>query len=243
MSNDLKPFIRMHLVNSFLCITFLKPHLFLSVGPFRRYSLHSSSHAQYDHSRCPSWHGTAPRCAPITPAFRHIALYCVALFFSHFPQYYRFATDFTFPRWIVIKGRGRQTIPDTALWSTANESYLFVENGDDGSVFGNFLSIICEREGKPVPRIISSAIEYLEAHLLTVGIFRISGSQADMQDLKQKFNSGSITGFSNYPHNENDVHTIAGLLKAFIRELKDPLIPLSIYKELITIGGLFLSAV
>ncbi|KAJ9053039.1 Rho GTPase activating protein [Entomophthora muscae] len=76
------------------------------------------------------------------------------------------------------------------------------------------------KTGYQMPSVVHRCIEYLEKHeaFLEEGIYRLSGSAADIQHLKDKFDSDGdynlLKSGARY-----DVHTVAGLLKLYLREM------------------------
>jgi len=92
----------------------------------------------------------------------------------------------------------------------------------DKMLFGIPLKLSAERsdEARLVPSPVRLCIEFLENKdlLKTTGIFRISGSMKRIQQYISMFNSGEPVVF---PENE-DVHNVVGVLKAFFRELPEP---------------------
>jgi len=66
--------------------------------------------------------------------------------------------------------------------------------------------------------------------LTTEGIFRISAAKKDIDRLKEQINQG------NYQVKEKSPHVAAGLLKLWIRNLPEPLIPSHLYEEAVKIG-------
>lgn len=82
-----------------------------------------------------------------------------------------------------------------------------------------------------VPSIVQSCISYLiPKYENVVGIFRINGNQKDILTYRENMNNGITVSFEN----EENCHNISNLLKLFIRELPDPLIPIDIQDELLT---------
>ena len=80
--------------------------------------------------------------------------------------------------------------------------------------------------GPMVPAIIVHCVNEIEARGLTeVGLYRIPGSEKEVRDLKEKFLAGR--GCPNLTN--SDVHTLTGTVKNFLRNLKDPLIPRSMW--------------
>jgi RhoGAP domain len=64
------------------------------------------------------------------------------------------------------------------------------------------------------------------------GIFRISGNLRTIEQLKTAFDNGSEV---NFEEDEVDIMAVAGLLKLFLRELPDSLIPELMVKQFITV--------
>ncbi|KAL6073521.1 Rho GTPase-activating protein 1 [Balamuthia mandrillaris] len=80
------------------------------------------------------------------------------------------------------------------------------------------LPVVCER-----------AFQALDAAALeTEGLFRISGSNADINDLKKRFDRGEDVDLIGW-----DPHVVAGLLKLFLREMPEPLFTHELYDEFI----------
>eukprot|EP01133_Synstelium_polycarpum_P012022 gene12022-14062_t len=84
-----------------------------------------------------------------------------------------------------------------------------------GKVFGAPLP-----DNEEIPAIITQTVEYLEAYGLdTSGIFRESGLQAQIHHYKALYEEEKPVVFQ--PH---EAHVVASLLKAYLRELQDPLL-------------------
>eukprot|EP01112_Ceratiomyxa_fruticulosa_P015402 TRINITY_DN4520_c0_g1_i6.p1 TRINITY_DN4520_c0_g1~~TRINITY_DN4520_c0_g1_i6.p1 ORF type:complete len:329 (+),score=77.29 TRINITY_DN4520_c0_g1_i6:124-987(+) len=109
------------------------------------------------------------------------------------------------------------------------------------TVFATPLSDVIAREhdelttpiafARPIPYLVEECIAYLypEQQLVSEGIFRQSGKAVDIQDVKSFYDKGkyvSLQGFA-------DPHVVSGIIKLFIRELPDPLIPFSVYPQFI----------
>jgi hypothetical protein len=76
------------------------------------------------------------------------------------------------------------------------------------------------------------AIDYLKQHgPATLGIFRIAKNRGLVNELKEQLELGYPLIFES----KTSVHDVASLLKMWIRELKEPLIPKSLYNEFIDI--------
>lgn len=77
-----------------------------------------------------------------------------------------------------------------------------------------------------VPHLIVLCVNEIETRGLTeVGLYRISGSDRDVKALKEKFLRNN--GIPNLQ--ELDIHILCGCIKDFLRSLREPLIPLSLW--------------
>eukprot|EP00004_Rigifila_ramosa_P008362 TRINITY_DN1956_c0_g1_i4.p1 TRINITY_DN1956_c0_g1~~TRINITY_DN1956_c0_g1_i4.p1 ORF type:complete len:629 (-),score=158.45 TRINITY_DN1956_c0_g1_i4:85-1938(-) len=77
-----------------------------------------------------------------------------------------------------------------------------------------------------VPVLVQQCISYIESKALkSEGIFRLSGSANEIQSLKKSFDKGERVDLSSY----KSEHVISGLLKLFLRELAEPVIPYHMY--------------
>jgi len=85
--------------------------------------------------------------------------------------------------------------------------------------------------GATIPPPIKKCMDFLkEHHADTRGIFRISGNQATVNQLKILLNHGV-----NVDLHHVDCHVLASLIKLFFRELPEPLFIYSLYDEVISI--------
>ncbi|KAK4705154.1 hypothetical protein P7C70_g1051, partial [Phenoliferia sp. Uapishka_3] len=94
------------------------------------------------------------------------------------------------------------------------------------AVFGVPLHVLVARENTTVPDFVEKALRIVEERGLTeVGIYRISGENRLILKTKEQLDRGdepnSLLHF--------DVHNVSGLVKMFLRELPDPLIPFNFY--------------
>eukprot|EP01122_Echinamoeba_exundans_P009455 TRINITY_DN3357_c0_g2_i3.p1 TRINITY_DN3357_c0_g2~~TRINITY_DN3357_c0_g2_i3.p1 ORF type:complete len:902 (-),score=248.73 TRINITY_DN3357_c0_g2_i3:56-2761(-) len=82
-------------------------------------------------------------------------------------------------------------------------------------------------EGLEMPHIVEAACRALDTPraLEQEGIFRLSGTLSRMKELRGQYDRGVLVDLEKEP----EVHVIAGLLKMWLRELPDPLIPYFLY--------------
>ncbi|NWV65113.1 RHG06 protein, partial [Malurus elegans] len=77
-----------------------------------------------------------------------------------------------------------------------------------------------------VPRIVDRCCTHLEMHgLQTVGIFRVGSSKKRVQQLREEFDRGLDVFLDEH----QSVHDVAALLKEFLRDMPDSLIPRELY--------------
>ncbi|KAA8614926.1 Rho GTPase activator Rgd1 [Pyrenophora tritici-repentis] len=102
-------------------------------------------------------------------------------------------------------------------------------------VFGVTLEDLFRRDGSPVPMVVYQCIQAVDLYGLEVeGIYRIPGTSSHIQQLKALFDSdASQVDFRNPETFQQDVNSVAGLLKQFFRELPDPLLTREFYSKYI----------
>jgi hypothetical protein len=99
--------------------------------------------------------------------------------------------------------------------------------------FGTALSETARKEGSQYPLLVEACIQYLEEKgLEEEGIFRHSAALPELNALRQKVEEGNLD-FSNV----EDPHLISGLLKAYLRELPEPLMTYDLYTEFVNINN------
>lgn len=111
--------------------------------------------------------------------------------------------------------------------------------GSSSSAHGNsaahgYFGVPIERvtpAGAEIPYIVDHAIKVIEEKSLdTEGIFRLSGSQTQIDKLKAEFNAGVQVDLRSIA----DPHTVTGLLKLYFRELPEPLMTYDLYESFVT---------
>lgn len=95
-------------------------------------------------------------------------------------------------------------------------------------VFKMPLQKLCERENRRVPMIIVASCKYLaEQGLDTQGVFRVSPTKDHLDELKSAVDQGRSYNFSDV----SNVHVVSGLLKAFFREMPEPIFTFERYAK------------
>ncbi|XP_065121851.1 SLIT-ROBO Rho GTPase-activating protein 1b isoform X3 [Paramisgurnus dabryanus] len=86
--------------------------------------------------------------------------------------------------------------------------------------------------GKAIPLMVESCIRFINLYgLQHQGIFRVSGSQVEVNDIKNSFERGNdpLTD----EENNHDINSVAGVLKMYFRNLDNPLFPKEKFNDLI----------
>ncbi|KAH7163277.1 hypothetical protein B0J13DRAFT_431286 [Dactylonectria estremocensis] len=84
----------------------------------------------------------------------------------------------------------------------------------------------------PLPAVVYRCIQYLDAKdaILEEGIFRLSGSNLVIKQLRERFNTEGDINLVTDPH-FHDIHAIAGLLKLYLRELPTTILTRDLHLE------------
>ncbi|KAM6949494.1 rho GTPase-activating protein 36 [Aplochiton taeniatus] len=79
---------------------------------------------------------------------------------------------------------------------------------------------------RQVPRVLERCCSHMETHgLQTVGIFRVGSSKKRVRQLREDFDLGTDVVLDE----DHSVHDVAALLKEFLRDMPDPLLPRELY--------------
>ncbi|KAM7199325.1 hypothetical protein V8F33_004573 [Rhypophila sp. PSN 637] len=88
----------------------------------------------------------------------------------------------------------------------------------------------------PLPAVVYRCIQYLDAQgaIAEEGIFRLSGSNVVIKQLKERFNNeGDINLLTEEQY--HDIHAVASLLKAYLRELPTSILTRDLHVEFLTV--------
>ncbi|NWR38827.1 SRGP2 protein, partial [Tachuris rubrigastra] len=114
------------------------------------------------------------------------------------------------------------------LQKTLGES----ESGTPISAPSQAVALTTLDSSQAIPLVVESCIRFISRHgLQHEGIFRVSGSQVEVNDIKNAFERGEdpLAG----DQNDHDMDSIAGVLKLYFRGLEHPLFPKDIFHDLI----------
>ncbi|XP_043913186.1 rho GTPase-activating protein 6-like [Protopterus annectens] len=88
---------------------------------------------------------------------------------------------------------------------------------------------------RQVPCIVDRCCQHIETYgLHTVGIFRVGSSKKRVRQLREEFDQG----LDLFLDEEQCVHDIAALLKEFLRDMPDPLLPRELYSAFISTASM-----
>ncbi|XP_060751105.1 SLIT-ROBO Rho GTPase-activating protein 3 isoform X2 [Tachysurus vachellii] len=93
---------------------------------------------------------------------------------------------------------------------------------------GNMLSFI-QSSGQQIPLVVESCIRFINLHgLHHEGIFRVPGSQSEVNNIRDSFERGEDP----LTDSECDIDSVAGVLKLYFRDLEKPLFPEESFSQL-----------
>eukprot|EP01116_Phalansterium_solitarium_P015136 TRINITY_DN3328_c1_g1_i1.p1 TRINITY_DN3328_c1_g1~~TRINITY_DN3328_c1_g1_i1.p1 ORF type:complete len:1126 (+),score=490.30 TRINITY_DN3328_c1_g1_i1:1004-4381(+) len=98
-------------------------------------------------------------------------------------------------------------------------------------VFGVPLKSLMENNplevGRSIPSFFETMTAYVNKHIKTEGLFRLSGSVVEINNLKEQLDQGDRLCLSTV----RDANNITGLMKLWLRELPDPLLTFALYDQ------------
>ncbi|XP_058844680.1 SLIT-ROBO Rho GTPase-activating protein 3 isoform X2 [Acipenser ruthenus] len=87
--------------------------------------------------------------------------------------------------------------------------------------------------GQAIPLVVESCVRYINLYgLQQQGIFRVPGSQVEVNDIKNSFERGEDPLTDD--HNDHDINSVAGVLKLYFRGLENPLFPKERFLDLMS---------
>ncbi|XP_053723466.1 SLIT-ROBO Rho GTPase-activating protein 3 isoform X1 [Synchiropus splendidus] len=91
-------------------------------------------------------------------------------------------------------------------------------------LFNGNLETFIKDSGQPIPLVVESCVRYINLYgLQQQGIFRVPGSQVEVNDIKNSFERGEDPLIDD--QNDHDINSVAGVLKLYFRGLENPLFP------------------
>ncbi|XP_051975878.1 rho GTPase-activating protein 6-like isoform X2 [Xyrauchen texanus] len=86
-----------------------------------------------------------------------------------------------------------------------------------------------------VPKVVERCCNHIQTYgLQTLGIFRVGSSKKRVRQLREDFDSGIDVVLDE----EHNVHDVAALLKEFLRDMPDPLLPQELYRAFLHANSL-----
>ncbi|XP_059373327.1 rho GTPase-activating protein 22-like isoform X3 [Carassius carassius] len=128
---------------------------------------------------------------------------------------------------------------DMEDWVKAIRRVIWAPFG--GGIFGQHLEDTVQSERKFGPRLapllVEQCVDFIrEQGLKEEGLFRMPGQANLVKELQDAFDCGDKPLFDS----NTDIHTVASLLKLYLRELPEPVIPFNKYEDFLTCAQLLL---
>ncbi|KAK7813970.1 hypothetical protein U0070_002867 [Myodes glareolus] len=100
-------------------------------------------------------------------------------------------------------------------------------------LFNGSMEAFIKDSGQAIPLVVESCIRFINLYgLQQQGIFRVPGSQVEVNDIKNSFERGEDPLVDD--QNERDINSVAGVLKLYFRGLENPLFPKERFQDLIS---------
>ncbi|CAH0713495.1 unnamed protein product, partial [Brenthis ino] len=102
----------------------------------------------------------------------------------------------------------------------------------DEPVFGRNLEEVCPSTSPRVPDFVRACVKEIESseeNMCTDGLYRASGNLSQVQKIRLEIDQNNLSVIEN----NTDIHVLTGSLKLFFRELKEPLIPCSLFDRVL----------
>ncbi|XP_071054634.1 SLIT-ROBO Rho GTPase-activating protein 1-like isoform X2 [Onthophagus taurus] len=104
-------------------------------------------------------------------------------------------------------------------------------------LFGGSLEEYLEATNQEIPLIIKSCVRVINLYgLHHQGIFRVSGSQVEINNFREAFEKGEdpLAEMTD----SSDINSVAGVLKLYLRELREPLFPIIYFERFMELAQL-----
>nr|XP_033776608.1 rho GTPase-activating protein 4 isoform X2 [Geotrypetes seraphini] len=99
-------------------------------------------------------------------------------------------------------------------------------------LFNGDLEQFIQSSGQRIPLVMESCIRFINLHgLQHEGIFRVSGLQIQVNEIRDAFEMGEDPLLDGY--SEHDVDSVAGVLKLYLRGFQKPLFPQDLFDDLL----------
>ncbi|XP_076967402.1 SLIT-ROBO Rho GTPase-activating protein 1 isoform X7 [Tamandua tetradactyla] len=103
----------------------------------------------------------------------------------------------------------------------------------NAKLFNGDLETFVKDSGQVIPLIVESCVRFINLYgLQHQGIFRVSGSQVEVNDIKNSFERGENPLADD--QSNHDINSVAGVLKLYFRGLENPLFPKERFHDLIS---------
>uniref|UniRef100_A0A8C9Z0V7 SLIT-ROBO Rho GTPase activating protein 3 n=1 Tax=Sander lucioperca TaxID=283035 RepID=A0A8C9Z0V7_SANLU len=100
-------------------------------------------------------------------------------------------------------------------------------------LFNGNMEAFIQDSGQPIPVVVESCVRYINLYgLQQQGIFRVPGSQVEVNDIKNAFERGEDPLVDDRA--DHDINSVAGVLKLYFRGLENPLFPKERFLDLIS---------
>uniref|UniRef100_A0A673W4T1 SLIT-ROBO Rho GTPase-activating protein 1 n=1 Tax=Salmo trutta TaxID=8032 RepID=A0A673W4T1_SALTR len=100
-------------------------------------------------------------------------------------------------------------------------------------LFNGNLESFVKDSGQAIPRVVESCVRFINLYgLQHQGIFRVSGSQMEINDIKNSFERGNDPLTDD--ENNHDINSVAGVLKLYFRGLEKSLLPKERFNDLLS---------
>jgi hypothetical protein len=144
------------------------------------------------------------------------------------PQGLKNAVELTDIKQNLIVPLGFETEEQRSTFAIRVRSLRF--EADQNKVFGVDLAALMaskREKGREIPAVLEDTVEALIADALDLeGLFRISASNKEMDEIRAKLDTGQPVQFGTF-----NGHVVAGILKLWIRSLPEPLLTFQLHDE------------